>query len=59
KKIESWTLWIIADIISIPLYAYRGWGMLSFQYFIFTIIAIQAYFLWKKNINKTPQTASK
>ena len=59
KKIESWTLWIIADIVSIPLYAYRGWGMLSFQYLIFTILAIQAYFLWKKNINKNLQTVSK
>ncbi|WP_341216522.1 nicotinamide riboside transporter PnuC [uncultured Wocania sp.] len=56
KKIENWTLWIIADIITVPLYAYRGWGMLSFQYLIFTILAIQAYFLWKKNLNKNPQT---
>src|SRR5690606_31714171 len=37
KKIESWILWIIADVISIPLYAYRGLGMLSFQFLIFTI----------------------
>ncbi|MFK7811163.1 MAG: nicotinamide riboside transporter PnuC [Maribacter sp.] len=56
KKLENWTLWIIADIITIPLYAYRGWGMLSFQYVIFTIIAIQAYFEWRKSLNKNPQT---
>lgn len=56
KKIENWTLWIIADIITVPLYAYRGWGMLSFQYLIFTILAIQAYFLWKKSINNSLQT---
>ena len=57
KKIENWTLWIIADIITVPLYAYRGWGMLSFQYVIFTIIAIQAYFLWRKSIDNNPQAA--
>jgi len=57
KKIENWTLWIIADIITVPLYAYRGWGMLSFQYLIFTILAIQAYFLWRKSINKNLQIA--
>ncbi len=57
KKIENWTLWIIADIITVPLYAYRGWGMLSFQYLIFTILAIQAYFLWRKSINSNHQTA--
>ncbi len=55
KKIESWTLWIIADIITVPLYAYRGLGMLSFQYLIFTILAIQAYFLWKKSLNNNKQ----
>ncbi|TXN38026.1 nicotinamide mononucleotide transporter [Flagellimonas hymeniacidonis] len=55
KKIENWTLWIIADIITVPLYAYRGWGMLSLQYLIFTVLAIQAYFLWKKSLGKSPQ----
>lgn len=50
KKIENWTLWIFADIITVPLYAYRGWGMLSLQYLIFTILAIQGYKEWKKAI---------
>lgn len=53
KKLENWTLWIIADIITVPLYAYRGWGMLSLQYLIFTIIAIAGYFAWKKHLNNT------
>ena len=48
KKIENWTLWIFADIITVPLYAYRGLGMLSLQYLIFTILAIQGYLAWKK-----------
>lgn len=56
KKIENWTLWIIADIIAVPLYAYRGLGMLSAQYLIFTILAIAAYLEWKKILNKpTPK----
>lgn len=57
KKLESWTLWIIADIITIPLYAYRGLGMLSLQYLVFTILAIQGYIEWKKSLNNNPQTA--
>jgi len=54
KKLENWTLWIFADIITIPLYAYRGLGMLSLQYLIFTILAIQGYFAWKKSFNNNP-----
>lgn len=59
KKLENWTLWIIGDLITVPLYAYRGWGMFSLQYLIFTILAIQGYLAWKKNLGKSPQTSSK
>jgi nicotinamide mononucleotide transporter len=48
KKIENWTLWIIGDCIVVPLFAYRGLGMLSLQYLIFTIIAIFGYLEWKR-----------
>jgi len=53
KKIENWTLWIIGDIIVVPLYAYRGLGMLALQYLIFTILAISAYLEWKKTLNNS------
>lgn len=57
KKLENWTLWIFADIITVPLYAYRGLGMLSLQYLIFTILAIQGYLAWKKHLDNKIQTA--
>ena len=56
KKLENWTLWIFADLITIPLYAYRGLGMLSLQYLIFTILAIYGYIEWKKNLSNNRQT---
>ena len=59
KKLENWTLWILADIITVPLYAYRGWGMLSLQYLIFTVLAIQGYLAWKKDLDSTLQTSSR
>ncbi len=48
KKIENWTLWIIGDLVVVPLYAYRGLGMLALQYLIFTILAVWAYCTWRK-----------
>ena len=53
KKLESWILWISADLITIPLYAYRGWGMLALQYLIFTILAFQGYYAWKESLHKS------
>lgn len=55
KKIENWILWIVGDIIVVPLFAYRGLGMLALQYLIFTILAISAYYQWKKILNNNLQ----
>ncbi|NUY81519.1 nicotinamide mononucleotide transporter [Flavobacterium sp. MAH-1] len=52
KKIENWTLWIIGDFIAVPIYAYRGLGILALQYVIFTVLAIMAYAEWRKTLNK-------
>jgi len=56
RKIENWIYWIIGDIISVPLYLYKGLTFTSFQYFGFTFIAIFGYLAWKKHLNKNPQT---
>tara|TARA_B100000945_G_C20393727_1_gene603711 strand:- start:1121 stop:1756 length:636 start_codon:yes stop_codon:yes gene_type:complete len=48
RKIESWIFWIIGDLISIPLYLYKGLAITTIQYFIFTIIAIMGYKSWIK-----------
>ncbi|RKS55181.1 nicotinamide mononucleotide transporter [Gillisia mitskevichiae] len=52
KKLENWIFWIIGDIISVPLYFYKGLTLTSFQYLLFTIIAIFGYFAWKRSLNK-------
>jgi nicotinamide mononucleotide transporter len=57
RKIENWIFWIIGDIISIPLYFYKGLTFTSLQYLIFTFIAIAGYYSWKKILNKSNQTA--
>jgi nicotinamide mononucleotide transporter len=59
KKLENWTLWILADIITVPLYSFRGWGMLSLQYLIFTVLAVQGYIAWKQSLSKNLQTSLK
>ena len=48
RKIENWFLWIIGDLISIPLYLYKGMLFTSIQYLIFTIIAFYGFQSWKK-----------
>ncbi|PHS51651.1 MAG: nicotinamide mononucleotide transporter [Lutibacter sp.] len=52
KKIENWILWIVGNIVSIPLYFVKGFGFTGIQYTLFLILAIQGYYAWKKNLNK-------
>ncbi|MFK7922774.1 MAG: nicotinamide riboside transporter PnuC [Bacteroidia bacterium] len=51
KKIENWIYWIIGDLISIPLYFYKGLTLSSFQYIIFLILAVQGYLAWRNSLN--------
>ena len=57
RKIENWIFWIVGDLISVPLYLYKGFTFTSFQYFGFTFIAIFGYLAWKKNLHKTQLTS--
>ena len=50
KKVENWIYWIIGDVISIPLYAYKGLVFTSFQFFAFLILAIMGYLSWRKKL---------
>ena len=53
RKIEHWFFWIVGDIISIPLYFFKGFTLTSFQYIIFTLIAIYGYRSWKKILDNS------
>ena len=57
RKLENWIFWIIGDVISVPLYFYKGFTFTSLQYLGFTFIAIFGYLAWKKSINNSLQTA--
>ena len=52
RRIENWIFWIVADVISIPMYIFKGLGLTSVQYLVFTIMAIIGYREWKKSLKE-------
>jgi nicotinamide mononucleotide transporter len=50
RRIENWIFWIIGDFICIPMMIYKGLGITSVQYLVFTIMAISGYVSWKKSL---------
>ncbi len=48
KKVENWIWWIVTDIASIPLNAYKGLQFAAFQFLVFTILAVMGWISWHK-----------
>ena len=59
RKVESWIFWIIGDLITVPLYFYKGLTISSIQYIIFLILAVLGYISWKQILNKNQQKLKK
>ncbi|MCH7415752.1 nicotinamide riboside transporter PnuC [Belliella sp. R4-6] len=52
KKVENWIAWIITDLVSIPLYFYKGLMLTSFQFIFFTVLAVIGLVSWMKSSKK-------
>lgn len=52
QRIENWFFWIIGDFICIPMMIFKGLGITSVQYLVFTIMAILGYLNWKKSFKE-------
>ena len=55
KKLAHWLYWIVGDVISIPLYFYKGLTLTSFQYVVFLVLAIMGYVSWRNSLKESPQ----
>lgn len=47
KKVESWYLWILVDIIGIGLYFTKGVVFIALLYAIFLVLATRGLFSWR------------
>ena len=52
KKVENWVLYLLCDIILIPLCIYNGLYLTVLQYIIYAIIAVMGYISWSKEAKK-------
>lgn len=59
RKIENWIYLMIGNIISIPLYIYKGLVFSALLYVVLTIIAVYGYLAWKNILNNTPNLQAK
>ena len=49
KILENWVVWIIADIVYVPMFVARGLPFTAGQYAVFLILAVMGYVGWKRS----------
>jgi len=48
KYLESWWIWIVADVVYIPLYIYKDLRLTSALYFVFLLLCVMGLREWSK-----------
>ena len=54
KKLECWHLWILADVIYVPLYISRGLNLTALLYGVFLCMAVMGLLAWRKSVKTWP-----
>ena len=50
KRVESWWLWIAADIVYVPLYAYKDLYLTSLLYVGFLMLCLAGLRNWNRDL---------
>lgn len=58
KILENWMLWIIADIVYVPMYIYKHLYVTSGLYLVFLALAIMGHIEWKRSYQTRTLPAS-
>lgn len=46
RRVESWLMWIVADLIAVPLYMWKGLMPTSALYMLFLAMAVAGFVTW-------------
>jgi nicotinamide mononucleotide transporter len=56
RKIEHWLVLLVGNVISVPLYFYKGYSFSALLYIVLIIIVFIGYNQWKQYLNKPIST---
>jgi len=50
KHIENWIIWIVVDVIYVPLYVYRSLYLMAGLYAVYLVLAVLGWLEWKRSM---------
>nr|MBP9948383.1 nicotinamide mononucleotide transporter [Vicinamibacteria bacterium] len=48
KRLETWHLWVLVDIVYVPLYVSRGLNLTALLYAVFLVMAVMGLRHWRR-----------
>ena len=48
RKVESWVLWVVVDVMAIGLFAWRGLNVTAALYGLFLVLAVLGLIEWRR-----------
>jgi nicotinamide mononucleotide transporter len=58
RKIENWILWIVADVVQIGLYCWKGLYPTTALYIIFLVLSVVGLLQWHRQFRLETQGAA-
>ena len=49
KILENWVIWIIADVVYVPMFLYKGLYPTAAQYTVFLVLAVMGFVSWRRS----------
>ena len=57
KLLENWVIWILADIVYVPVFIQRGLPFTALQYAVFLVLAFMGFVGWRQSLRAQREAA--
>lgn len=58
KKLQTWIVWIVIDVIAIYVYAQQGLALVAIQYVLFLLNAFWGFYMWYRSKQETDRVTA-
>jgi nicotinamide mononucleotide transporter len=52
KILENWLLWIVVDIVYVPMFLSRGLAATAVLYAVFLVLAVLGFVEWRRSYSR-------
>ena len=54
KRLENWLLWLLVDVVYVPVLWYKSLYFTSLLYFVYLALAAYGYWQWRRELTAAP-----